>query len=587
VSWQGYAQIVAVLAAVVASARPLGSYVARVYEGERVLLERPLGWLERAIYRLAGVPREPAAQAAQREMRWTTYAGAMLLFNASGVLVVYLLQRLQGALPLNPQGFSAPSPDLSWNTAVSFATNTNWQAYGGETTMSYLTQMLALAVQNFVSAASGMAVMVALVRGISRKQAAGLGNFWVDLTRGTLYILLPLSVVLAIALVSQGVVQTFAPYHAVALLQPTRDADGNALAQQVLALGPVASQLAIKQLGTNGGGFFNANSAHPFENPTAVSNFLEVYALLVLPVALTYAFGKMVRDTRQGWALLAAMFVVFLPLLVLCVGQEQAGNPALASLHVDQAAGLLQPGGNMEGKEARFGISATGLFATATTAVSCGAVNGFHDSFTPLGGLAPLWLIQLGEIIFGGVGAGMYGMLMFAVVAVFVAGLMVGRTPEYLGKKIEAKEMKMASLAILCPAATILVLTAVAVATDAGRKGVFNPGPHGFSEILYAYSSAANNNGSAFGGIAANTPFYNLTLGLAMFFGRFWVKVPALALAGALAQKKQVPAGAGTLPTHTPLFVAMLVGVIVVVGALTFIPSLALGPIVEQLLAKA
>jgi len=583
VSWQGYAQIILLLGVLVASVKPLGAYMARVYEGEPLVLEKGLGWLERLIYRLAGVPRESE----QREMRWTAYAVAMLLFNGAGILAVYAIERLQGILPLNPQGFGAPTADLSWNTAVSFATNTNWQSYGGETTMSYFTQMLALAVQNFVCAASGMAVMVALVRGISRKTTSTLGNFWVDLTRSTLYILLPLSVVLALLFVSQGVVQTFGAYQSVGLVQAAKDADGHAVTDQVIALGPAASQIAIKMLGTNGGGFFNANAAHPFENPTPIANFLNVYGLLLIPAALTYTFGKMVKDTRQGWTILAAMFVVFLPLLVLCVSQEQAGSTALASLHVDQAASALQAGGNMEGKEVRFGISATGLFATATTGVSCGAVNAMHDSFTPLGGLVPMWLMQLGEIIFGGVGAGMYGILMFAIVAVFVAGLMVGRTPEYLGKKIEAREMKMASLAILFPAVTILILTAVAVVTESGKKGVFNPGPHGFSEVLYAFSSAANNNGSAFGGLSANTPFYNTLLGLAMFLGRFFVKIPVLALAGALAQKKLVPASAGTLPTHTPLFVAMLVGTIVIVGALTFIPSLALGPIVEHLLASS
>jgi K+-transporting ATPase ATPase A chain len=582
-TWQGYAQIIVLLAAVVASVKPLGAYIARVYDGEPLLLEKPFGWLERLAYRLCGLPREPE----QREMRWTTYATAMLLFNGAGILSVYALERLQGFLPLNPQALAAPSPDLSWNTAVSFATNTDWQNYGGETTMSYLTQMLALAVQNFVCAASGMAVMIALVRGIARKTTSTIGNFWVDLTRSTLYVLLPLSFLLALVFVSQGVVQTFGGYPSVALLQATKDADGHAVTSQVIALGPAASQIAIKMLGTNGGGFFNANSAHPFENPTPLANFFNVYGLLLLPAALTYTFGKMVRDVRQGWAVLGAMFIVFLPLLWVCVAQEQGGNPAFASLNVDQAASALQAGGNMEGKEVRFGISATGLFATATTGVSCGAVNAMHDSFTPLGGLVPLWLIQLGEIIFGGVGAGMYGILMFAVIAVFVAGLMVGRTPEYIGKKIEAKEMKMASLAVLVPAATVLIFTAIAVVTESGKKGVFNPGPHGFSEVLYAFSSTANNNGSAFGGLSGNTPFYNTLLGIAMFLGRFFVKVPVLALAGGLAQKKLVPAGAGTLPTHTPLFVAMLVGTIVIVGALTFIPALALGPIVEQLLAKS
>ncbi len=582
-SWEGYAQIAALLLAVGLSVKPLGAYMARVYEGEPTFLDRVFGGTERLVYRLCGLPREAEA----REMAWTTYAGAMLLFNAAGLVVVYLVQRLQGVLWLNPQGFAAVPPDLSWNTAVSFVTNTNWQSYGGETTMSNLTQMAALAVQNFVCAASGMAVMVALVRGIARRQSGTLGNFWVDLTRGTLYILLPLCTLFALIFVSQGVVQTLGAFPHVTLLQATTDADGHAVTDQVLALGPVASQLAIKHLGTNGGGFFNVNSAHPFENPTGITNFLEIYGLLLIPAALTYTFGKMVKDTRQGWTVLGAMAVVFLPLLWLCVSQEQAGNPALSPLHVDQLASVLQAGGNMEGKEVRFGISGSGLFAAATTGASCGAVNSFHDSFTPLGGLAPLWLIQLGEVIFGGVGAGMYGILMFAIVAVFVSGLMVGRTPEYLGKKIEAYEMKMASLAILFPAATVLIFTAIAVVADAGKKGVFNPGPHGFTEVLYAYSSAANNNGSAFAGLGANTPFYNTTLGLAMFFGRFWVKVVVLALAGSIAKKKLVPPGAGTLPTHTPLFVAMLVGVIAIVGALTFIPSLALGPIVEQLLWRS
>jgi potassium-transporting ATPase potassium-binding subunit len=577
VSWQGWAQIVVLLGAIVLAVKPLGAYMARIYDGDPVVLENALGWLERLVYRLCGVP----ADAEKREMKWTTYAGAMLLFNAVGVVLVYAIQRLQASLPLNPDGMGAVSPDLSWNTAISFVTNTNWQSYGGETTMSYFTQMVALTVQNFVCAASGMAVMVALIRGIARKTASTLGNFWVDLTRSTLYILLPGSIVLALIFVSQGVVQTFSGAHHVALLQAVTDVSGAKVTDQVLAVGPVASQEAIKQLGTNGGGFFNVNAAHPFENPTPLSNFFQIYGLLVIPAALTYTFGRMVKDTRQGWAVLAAMFVIFLPLLYVCVTQEQGGSHALASLHIDPSDG------NMEGKEVRFGISGSGLYTTATTAVSCGAVNAMHDSYTPMGGFVPLFLIQLGEVVFGGVGAGMYGMLMFAVVSVFVAGLMVGRTPEYIGKKVEAKEMKMASLAILVPCASILIFTAIAVATESGRKGPLNPGPHGFSEILYAFSSATGNNGSAFGGITANTPFYNTTLGLAMYFGRFFIKIPVLALAGALAQKKIVPTGAGTLPTHTPLFVAMLVGVIIIVGALTFIPALALGPFVEQLLARA
>ena len=582
-TWQGYAQIALYFIVLIALVKPIGAYIARVYEGKPLFLERGLGWLERLVYRVCGVPDDAEA----REMPWLTYAGAMLLFHVVGVVVVYFVQRLQGVLPLNPQGFAAPSPDLSWNTAMSFATNTNWQSYAGESTLSYLSQMVALTVQNFVSAAAGLAIMAALIRAIVRKQATGIGNFWVDLTRTTLYVLLPASLVFALFLVSQGVVQTFGSYHPVSLLQAGTGADGKSLVDQLLAVGPAASQIAIKDLGTNGGGFFNANSAHPFENPTPLSNFVILVSILAIPAAVTHTFGKMVGDTRQGWALLAAMLVVFVPLVCFCVSQEQAANPAFASLHLDEAASAFQPGGNMEGKELRFGVSSSALYAAATTAASNGSVNAMHDSFMPMGGLVPLWLIQLGEIIFGGVGSGLYGILMFAVVAVFVAGLMVGRTPEYLGKKIEAHEMKMASLAILFPCAAVLIFTAIAVVTDAGQKGVANPGPHGFTEILYAFSSASNNNGSAFGGLSANTPFYNTTLGLAMFFGRFWVKIPVLALAGSLVAKKSVPASAGTLPTHTPLFVAMLVGVIVIVGALTFIPSLALGPVVEQLLAKS
>jgi potassium-transporting ATPase potassium-binding subunit len=573
----GWLQIALFFAVTVGVAVPLGAYMARVYLGEPILLERVLGPLERLMYRLAGVKKD-------EETGWKTYAVAMLFFNVAGILLVYAIQRLQGVLPLNPQGFPAPSPDLAWNTAVSFATNTNWQSYGGESSLSYFSQMVALAVQNFVCAASGMAVLVALIRGITRKTTDTIGSFWVDLVRSTLYVLLPLAIVVALVLVSQGVVQTFHSYETVQLLQATKDADGKLVTEQVLAVGPAASQIAIKMLGTNGGGFFNANSAHPFESPTGLSNFVEMFSLLVLPASLCFTFGNMVKDRRQGWAIFAAMATILLPLLVVCVQAEQAGNPALHGLAVDQAASALQAGGNMEGKEVRFGIANTGLFATITTAVSCGAVNGMHDSFTPLGGLVPMWLIQLGEVVFGGVGAGLYGMLMFAIVAVFVAGLMVGRTPEYLGKKIEAKEMKMASLVVLVPPATVLIMTAIAVVTEAGRKGVLNPGPHGFSEILYAFSSAANNNGSAFGGLSANTPFYNTLLGLAMFMGRFFIKVPVLALAGSLAAKKLVPMSAGTLPTHTPLFVGMLVGVVILVGALTFIPALALGPIVEQLL---
>ncbi len=574
----GVAQVALYFGLLLLAVKPLGAYMARVFEGERVALTRVLGPVERLLYRAAGVK-------ADTENDWKTYAAGVLLFHLAAILLVYVLQRVQGALPLNPQGFGSPAPDVAWNTAVSFATNTNWQAYGGESSLSYLVQMLGLTVQNFTSAAAGIAVLIALTRGIARKTSGTLGCFWVDLTRATLYVLLPISVVAALFFVSQGVVQTFASYHTAHLLQATVDGDGKPVTDQVIALGPVASQLAIKQLGTNGGGFFNANSAHPFENPTPLANFVEIFLIFLIPAALTYTFGTMVKDTRQGWALLAAMTVICVPLLVACLAAEQAPNPALASLPVDHAVSALQAGGNMEGKEVRFGISGSALFATVTTAASCGAVNSMHDSFSPLGGLVPMWLIQLGEIVFGGVGSGLYGMLVFAIVAVFIAGLMVGRTPEYLGKKIEAFEMKMASLVVLLPASVVLIGTAVAVATEAGRKGVLNPGPHGFSEVLYAFSSAANNNGSAFGGLTVNTPFYDVALGIAMFVGRFWVKVPVLALAGALSKKKLVPQGPGTLPTHSALFVILLVGTIVIVGALTFIPSLALGPVVEHLVA--
>jgi potassium-transporting ATPase potassium-binding subunit len=590
----GIVQLVVFLLVLFLLTRPLGAYMARVYQG-RVALERGLGWLERLIYRASGV-REGD------EMGWKTYALAMLAFNMVGLLAVYGLQRLQGVLPLNPQGMGAVSPDSSFNTAASFATNTNWQDYGGESTLSYLTQMLALTVQNFVSAASGMATMVALVRGFARRSADTIGNFWVDMTRGTLYILLPLSLVLALGLVSQGVVQTFGPYPKATVLQPSQydepvldragkpvlDAKGqpttkkSTLTEQVIAVGPAASQIAIKQLGTNGGGFFNANSAHPFENPTPLANLLEVLAILLIAAALCYTFGVMVGDTRQGWTVLAAMTVIFVALLAVCYVAEQDGA-VLARQGVDHAASDLQPGGNMEGKEVRFGIANSALWATATTSASNGSVNSMHDSYTPLGSLVPMWLIQLGEVVYGGVGSGLYGMLMFAIVAVFVAGLMVGRTPEYLGKKIEGYEMKMASLVILIAPGIVLIGTAVGVVTAAGTAGILNPGIHGFSEVLYAFSSAANNNGSAFAGLSANTPFYNTALGLAMLFGRYWLAIPVLAIAGSLARKKAVPAGPGTLPTGTPLFAGLLVGVVILVGALTFVPALALGPIVEHL----
>jgi K+-transporting ATPase ATPase A chain len=574
ISW---AQVGLYLVVLLALTKPLGLYMARVYRGERTLLDRVLGPVERLIYRVARV--QPA-----EEMGWKTYAVAMLFFNIVGLLAVYALQRLQGVLPLNPAGLPGVAPDLAFNTAASFATNTNWQSYGGETTLSYLPQTLGLTVQNFVSAATGMAVLVALIRGLARQKATTVGNFWVDLTRSTLYILLPLAVVLALILVSQGVVQTFGPAQTVSLLQPAVGADGAAVTTQTLAVGPAASQIAIKQLGTNGGGFFGVNSAHPFENPTPLSNFLELLAILAIPVALCYTFGAMISDTRQGWALLAAMTIVFVLLLGVALWAEQTGNPALAALGADQAASATQAGGNMEGKEARFGIAASALWATATTAASNGSVNSMHDSFTPLGGLAPMWLMQLGEVIYGGVGSGLYGMLAFVFVAVFVVGLMVGRTPEYLGKKIEIYEMKMAALMILIPPILVLVGTALAVAHPAGRAAVLNPGPHGFSEVLYAFSSAGNNNGSAFAGLATNSMFYNLTMGAAMLFARYWLAIPALALAGALAAKKKVPAGAGTLPTHTPLFIGWLIAVVILVGALSFVPALALGPIAEYLM---
>jgi K+-transporting ATPase ATPase A chain len=549
------------LVVLLATAVPLGHFMARVFEG-RVTALAPL---ERGLYRLAGVD-------AGQGMRWTRYLGAILVFNLLGLLVVYLLQRTQDLLPLNPAGLPAVSPALAFNTAVSFASNTNWQAYGGETTMSHLTQMVALTAQNFLSAATGLAVMVALVRGFLRKNSDDLGNAWVDLTRSVLYVLLPLSVVVAVLLVAGGVVQTFDGTVSVPLLDA---AAGRA--QQVIALGPVASQVAIKQLGTNGGGYFNVNSAHPLENATALTNFLELWAILVIPVACCFTFGALLKDKRQGWAVLAAMMLVFVPLALGCMMAEQAGNPRLAALGVDLAPG------NLEGKEVRFGTGSSALWAVATTAASNGSVNAMHDSFMPLGGLIPMWLMQLGEIIFGGVGSGLYGMLMYAIIAVFVAGLMVGRTPEYLGKKIEAFEMKMASLVILLPATAVLVGTAVALLDDEGVRAVANPGAHGYSEILYAFSSAGNNNGSAFAGLTASGPFYTVALGLCMLVGRYWVIVPVLALAGSLARKKLVPPSSGTLPTHGPLFVLLLVGTVVLVGALTFVPALALGPIVEHL----
>jgi K+-transporting ATPase ATPase A chain len=596
----GYLQLAFYVVVLLALAKPLGAYMARIYEGQPAFLNRIGAPFERLLYRVCGV--DP-----QREMRWTEYALAAMLFNILGLLVVYVLQRLQAYLPLNPQSLGAVSPDSSFNTAVSFATNTNWQGYSGEVTLSYLTQMLGLTVQNFVSAATGMAVLVAFIRGFQRASANTIGNFWVDLVRTTLYILLPLSLVGAVVLVSQGVVQTFSPYQTVELVQPVTyeqpkvdangqpvtDAQGNPVTEpttvkeQTIAVGPAASQVIIKQLGTNGGGFFNVNSAHPLENATPLSNFVEMLSILLIGAALCYTFGVMVKDTRQGWAVLAAMTIVFVGLLAVAVWGESRGNPVFASLGVDQTVSADQAGGNMEGKEVRHGIANSALWATATTAASNGSVNSMHDSYTPLGGLVPMWLMQLGEVIFGGVGSGLYGMLVFAIIAVFIAGLMIGRTPEYLGKKIEAFEMKMAAIVILVPPLVVLAGTALAVMLPQGVSSMANPGTHGFSEVLYAFSSAGNNNGSAFAGLNANTPFYNTALGLAMWFSRYWLLVPVLAIAGSLAAKKTVPAGSGTLPTHTPLFVVLLISTVLLVGALTFVPALAVGPIVEDLMLYA
>ncbi len=576
---------------------PLGIWLVAVAEGRFPRWMAPITALERGLYRWAGVD-------ASAGMGWRQYALALVVFNVLGVLVVYALQRLQHLLPLNPQAMTAVNSDSAFNTAVSFVTNTNWQGYAGETTMSYLTQMLALAVQNFFSAATGIVVVIALIRGFAARSAASIGNFWVDTTRITAYVLLPLSLVFAVFLVSQGVIQNFSPHKDVTTLevtayqqpkngpdgQPLKDAKGNPVVEdlktdkQTLAMGPVASQEAIKMLGTNGGGFFNANSAHPYENPSPLTNFVQMLSIFLIPAALVFMFGRMVGDMRQGWAVLVAMTVVFVVAAVAVTAFEQQGNPVLAALGADQSVSVTQPGGNMEGKEARFGIAATSLFAAITTAASCGAVIGMHDSFTPLGGAVPLVLMQLGEVVFGGVGSGLYGMLIFAILAVFIAGLMIGRTPEYLGKKIEVHEMKMTSIAILVTPILVLAGTAVAVLADAGKAGIANPGPHGFSEILYAFSSAGNNNGSAFAGLSANTPFYNLWLAVAMWFGRFGVIVPVLAIAGSLAAKKRMAVTAGTLPTHGALFVALLIGTVLLVGLLNYVPALALGPVVEHLM---
>ncbi len=561
----GIIQIVLFIVVVLALAQPVGLYMTAVFDGKRTT------WLERGFYRLSGVSREA-------EQDWLRYGVSMLLFSLAGAVTLYAIERLQDVLPLNPQHFPAVPPDLALNAAISFVTNTNWQAYSGESTMSYLTQMLALTVHNFLSAATGIALAVALIRGFSRQSSRTVGNFWVDMTRCTLYVLLPASFVIALFLVWQGVPQTLGAYVDATTLEG---------AKQTIAVGPVASQEAIKMLGTNGGGFFNANSAHPFENPTPLSNFVEMVSIFALGAGLTNVFGRMVGDQRQGWALLGVMTVLFLVGVAILYPAEAAGNPAFASLGVDQHEGPLQAGGNMEGKEVRFGIANSALFATATTDASCGAVNAMHDSLTPLGGMVPMINMMLGEIIFGGVGSGLYGMLLFAVIAVFVAGLMVGRTPEYIGKKIESREVKMAMLGILVLPLSMLGFTAIAVVAKDGLAGIANPGPHGFSEILYAYTSATANNGSAFAGLSANTRFYNLTTSVAMFVGRFFVIIPMLAVAGSLAAKKAVPPSPGTFPTNGPLFGVLLAGVILIVGGLTFFPALALGPIVEHLSMKA
>ncbi len=599
---QSIVLLVMFLVVLLALAWPLGVVLARAGDGTVAAIPG-LGWLgklERLLYRAAGIADQDGQAQGQG---WKTYAIALLSFNALGAFAVYGLQRLQAFLPLNPQGMANVSPDSAFNTAVSFVANTNWQGYSGEQTMSYLTQMLVLTGQNFFSAATGMAVCFALIRGFSSRSSKSIGNFWADVTRSTLYVLLPLSLILAIFLAGQGVIQNFSAYKEVQLIdavtytqpkvdadnQPIKDANGQPVTEtlttrtQTLAMGPVASQEAIKMLGTNGGGFFNANSAHPYENPTALTNFVQMLAIFLIPAGLCFAFGRMVGDRRQGWAVLGAMTVLFVAATLVVMSAEQQVHPALQALHIDQTASSLQSGGNMEGKETRFGISASTLFAAVTTAASCGAVNSMHDSFTPIGGMIPMVLMQFGEVIFGGVGSGLYGMLIFAILAVFIAGLMIGRTPEYLGKKIQAYEMKMTSIAILVTPTLVLAGTALAVMTDLGRAGILNPGAHGFSEILYALSSAANNNGSAFAGLSANTPFYNTLLAVAIWFGRFAVIVPILAVAGSLAGKQRLGANAGTMPTHGPMFIGLLIGVVVLVGVLNYVPALALGPVVEHL----
>jgi K+-transporting ATPase ATPase A chain len=577
----GIVQIAVFLGLIILCAKPLGAYMARVFEGQRTFLHPVLRWLEVLTYKAAGI-REDV------EQHWTHYTAALLSFSLFGFLLTYLLQRAQGLLPFNPQHFGAAlvSPDLAFNTATSFVTNTNWQAYSGESTLSYFVQMAALAVQNFASAAAGIAIAVVLIRAFSRQERRTVGNFSVDVTRATVYVLLPLSILAALLFVSQGVIQNLHPYTDVATIEG---------AKQTIAQGPVASQEAIKQLGTNGGGFFNANAAHPFENPTPFSNLLSMFLIFVIPGALTYTFGKMVGDTRQGWAIFAAFTVMFLIGVFVCYSSEQSGNPNLTNLGLQAVATPGQPGGNMEGKELRNGIAGSALYTTVTTDASCGAINAWHDSYTPLGGLVPLFNMMTGEVIFGGVGAGLYGILLYCILAVFIAGLMVGRTPEYLGKKIEQKEVKMAMLAVIAAAFSVLVFSALSAVLKFPVKGYWNPpgaaianltnsGPHGLSEILYAFASGTGNNGSAFGGLNANTPWYNLAIGMAMWIGRFLFAIPLLAAAGSLVSKKKIPETAGTFPTHGPLFVGLLVGTVIIVGALTYFPALSLGPIVEHYL---
>lgn len=587
----GLLQISVYLLILLLFVKPLGWYMAQVYENKPTILDKIAAPLEKMFYVMCGINRE-------EEMTWKKYLSALLLFNLLGMLVVYAIQRSQFYLPLNPQSFSAPTADLALNTAASFITNTNWQSYSGETTLSYLTQMCALTVQNFLSAASGMSVLIAFIRGLARAQVNALGNFWVDTIRGTLYILIPLAFIFSLILVSQGVIQNLKPYQTVSLLTPLSipaitptspttptTLPSQTISEQIIPMGPVASQIAIKQLGTNGGGFFNVNSAHPFENPNPLTNFLEMLAILIIPAAFCYTFGIMVKDKRQGWAILIAMFIIFIPFLLMTTSTEQIGNPALTHLNIDQSfKPNLASGGNMEGKESRFGIVNSAIWATATTSTANGSVNAMFDSFTPLGGFVPLFMMHLGEVVFGGVGSGLYGMLMLVILTVFIAGLMVGRTPEYLGKKIEPFEMKMVSIAVLVMPITALITTAISAVTSIGTSAILNPGAHGFSEILYAFSSMGNNNGSAFAGLSANTPYYNILGAITMLIGRYWIAVPALAIAGSLASKKMIPVTAGTLSTHTPLFVILLACVTITFCALSFLPALALGPIVEHLM---